>query len=377
MNPLRQLESLGQSVWLDFITRQFMAEGKLQSLITQDGVSGVTSNPTIFQKAITGGKEYDATISRLIAQGQTAAGIFDAIAIEDIQRACDFFRPVYDATKGADGFVSLEVNPHFARDTSGTLEEVRRLFKAVARPNVMIKIPGTKEGLPAIEQALGEGININITLIFALERYREVINAWLAGLERLQPSGKSLSSVSSVASFFVSRVDSMIDKLLDEKAAKAPEQKASLEALYGKSAIANAQEAYALFEETIASDRFKALAAKGARVQRPLWASTSTKNPKYRDVVYVEELIGRDTVDTMPLATIEAFRDHGKPRASLPAPKGQSQQVLQALERTGVSMTEVTRRLEEEGLKLFAASYDSLIESLEEKKNALKAGAAS
>jgi transaldolase len=366
--PLQEIHQCGQSVWLDFITRQFMADGKLEALIKNDGISGVTSNPTIFQKAIVGGQEYDETISRLIREGKTSAQIFDALSIEDIQHACDQFRSVFDSTKGADGFVSLEVSPLLARDTQQTLSEARRLFRAVGRPNVMIKIPGTREGLLAIEQALGDGININITLIFALQRYQEVMDAWLGGLDRLAKSGKPLSSVSSVASFFVSRVDSLVDGLLEKQ------KPAGYEALLGKAAIANARLAYAMFLKTKASARFQALAAKGARVQRPLWASTSTKNPKYRDVIYVEELIGAETVNTIPLATIDAVRDHAKVRATLPGDAKAAEKAIQDLAKAGISMDQVTKQLEEDGLKLFAASYEDLIKSLDQKQNALKAG---
>jgi transaldolase len=368
IQPLKELHQCGQSVWLDFITRQFMADGKLAALITNDGISGVTSNPTIFQKAIEGGKEYDATISRLIREGKTSAQIFDAISIEDIQCACDQFRSVYDSTQGADGFVSLEVNPHLARDSQGTLSEARRLFRSVQRPNVLIKIPATQEGLPAIEQALGDGININITLIFALSRYEEVMDAWLRGLERLSKAGKLLSSVASVASFFVSRIDTLVDGLLEKQ------KLAGYEALLGKAAIANARLAYALFLKMKGSARFKALAAKGARVQRPLWASTSTKNPKYRDVVYVEELIGAETVNTLPLATVDAARDHAKVRATLPGDADAAEKVIQDLAKAGIMMDQVTRQLEEDGVRLFAASYDDLIKSLDQKQEALKAG---
>ncbi len=370
MNRLQDIHKAGQSLWLDFITRKFMADGKLAKLIADDGLTGVTSNPTIFQKAFSGGQEYDEAISRLLREGKNSAQIFDALSIEDIQRACDQFRAVYDRTQGADGFVSLEVNPHLARDTKGTLEEVRRLFGAVHRPNVMIKIPGTKEGLPAVEQALGEGININITLIFSLERYQEVMDAWLAGLERLAAKAeKRLSSVSSVASFFVSRVDTLVDGLLEKQ------KPAGYESLMGKAAIANARLAYGMFMKMKGSRRYQALAAQGARVQRPLWASTSTKNPKYRDVIYVEELIGAETVNTLPLATIDAARDHAQVRSALPGDTAAAQKVIKDLAKAGISMDHVTLKLEEDGLKLFADSYDDLIKSLEQKREALKAGA--
>ncbi len=384
MNHLQEIRNAGQSIWLDFITRQFMADGKLSKLISEDGVSGVTSNPTIFQKAITGGKEYDEMISRLIREGKTSDQIFDAISIEDIQHGCDQFRPVFEKTKGQDGFVSLEVNPHFARDTQSTLAEARRLFAAVNRPNVMIKIPGTKEGLGAIEQALGEGININITLIFSLQRYQEVIDAWLAGLERLAAKEiKPLSEVSSVASFFVSRVDTLIDGLLDKIPHPAsghplPEGRgpsaAGGEGLKGKAAIANAQLAYGMFLKMKNSARFKALAAKGAIIQRPLWASTSTKNPAYRDVIYVEALVGAETVNTLPLATIEAARDHAHVGQTLPGDLSAAQKDIDNLAAAGISMDDITLQLEVDGLKLFAASYDELIKGLDQKKEALKTG---
>jgi transaldolase len=364
MNPLLELQKAGQSVWLDFITRKFTADGGLQKLISEDGLRGVTSNPTIFQKAIGGGSEYDAAINELLKKEKSTEEIFEDLAVADIQQACDLFKPVYDKTQGADGYVSLEVNPHLARNTQGTLEEARKLFKRVNRPNVMIKIPATKEGLSAIEQSLGEGININITLIFSLERYQEVMNAWLAGLEHLDKAGKPLNSVASVASFFVSRVDSLVDKQLEQK--KAPE------ALFGKAAIANAKMAYQMFLKTTLGARFKALAAKGARVQRPLWASTSTKNPKYRDVIYVEELIGPDTVNTLPPATVDAFRDHGQVKNRLMEKPEAAAQALKDLEASGIDMKKVTQQLEEEGLKLFAESYDGLMDTLEKKRQALK-----
>jgi len=365
MNPLLDLPRQGQSVWLDFITRSFIAEGKLAKLIQDDDLRGVTSNPTIFQKAMASGHDYDASIKALIEKGHSASAIFDALAIEDIQKACDVFKGVYESTKALDGYISLEVSPLLARDTQATLNEVRRLFKAVHRPNVMIKIPATVEGLPAIEQALSEGININITLIFSLERYANVMEAWLKGLEKRAQSGQSIANIASVASFFVSRVDTVIDKWLDEK------KPAGYEALKGKAALANAQEAYGLFETIRRGDRFKALAAKGARVQRPLWASTGVKNPAYRDVMYVEELIGTDTVNTMPQATLEAFRDHGKARQRLPA---SGEAILGQLKNAGVDMNAVTTQLESDGLKIFADSFKDLIQGLEAKKEALKTG---
>jgi transaldolase len=363
MNPLIELHQAGQSIWLDFITRSYMTEGKLKKLIDSDGLSGVTSNPTIFQKAISTGTEYDASIQALIKQDKPTPVIFETLAIADIQQACDLFRPTWEKTQGNDGYVSLEVNPHLARDTKGTLEEARRLFKQVGRPNVMIKIPATQESLPAVEQAIGDGINVNVTLIFALERYQEVMDAWLAGLERLAAAGKSPKAIASVASFFVSRVDTLIDGLLEKKG--HPE-------LMGKAAIANAKLAYQMFLKVVLGARFKALAAKGARVQRPLWASTSTKNPNYRDVLYVEELIGPDTVNTLPPQTVDAFRDHGRIRQSLAENPQGSTQALARLADAGIDMKQVTKQLEDDGVRLFADSYDSLIASLEAKRKALK-----
>lgn len=376
MNPLVDLKNLGQSIWLDFITRRFMNDGKLDRLIQTDGLSGVTSNPTIFEKAVTGGPEYDDTIRQGLASGKQPPAIFEALAIEDIQRACDAFHPVYEQTHGLDGYVSIEVNPHLARDTQGTHEEARRLWQSVNRPNVMIKIPGTREGLPAIEQTLAQGINVNITLIFALKRYEEVIAAWLAGLNRLAAAGKPLGSVASVASFFVSRVDTLVDKRLDMKMAAAPlEERKRLDALFGKAGIANAQKAYAIFEKMLVSPEFQALEAKGAQPQRPLWASTSTKNPKYRDVMYVEELAGPQTINTLPLATVDAARDHATVRKALPADPAAAEQIFQQLSAVGITMDDVTKQLEEEGIQLFAKSYDELIQSIEKKKEALKMAA--
>ena len=367
MNPLLALQKEGQSVWLDFITRSFIAQGKLKQLIDNDGLRGVTSNPTIFQKAFAGGADYDASIRALGQKGLDSSAVFETLAVEDIQKACDAFAGVYQATQGTDGFVSIEVNPHLARDTKGTLNEARRLHNAVNRPNVMVKIPATVEGLPAIQQALSEGISINVTLIFSLERYQQVMDAWLAGLEGAAKAGKPLAPIASVASFFVSRVDVLVDGQLEKR------KPAGWESLRGKAAIANAQQAYAMFEKARASDRFKALAAKGAHSQRPLWASTSTKNPAYRDVLYVETLIGSETVNTLPLATIDAFRDHGQVRKALPTAEGAA--TLTALKAAGIDMGAVGKQLEDDGVKLFMASYDELIKSLEAKRDALKVGA--
>ena len=364
MNPLLELAQAGQSVWLDFITRRFVEEGKLARLVDNDGLGGVTSNPTIFQKAITGGAEYDEATLRLIKDGKDAHAIYEALAVADIQTACDALLLVYEKTQGADGFVSLEVNPRLARDSEGTSREAVDLSRRVARKNLMIKIPATREGLPAIERTLAEGISVNVTLIFSLERYREVIDAWAAGMKGAAKAGKDLSTIGSVASFFVSRVDAMIDPLV-EKLGK-PE-------LAGKAAIANAQLAYDLFLRSRQGPAFRELFGKGARPQRPLWASTSTKNPKYRDVLYVEELIGKDTVNTVPPQTLDAFRDHGKARDALPGTAQAATDVMQQLERAGVDMVQVTKRLEEEGVAAFVDSYEQLLASIEAKRKTLVA----
>lgn len=369
-NPLKELNKLGQSVWLDYIRRGEIVSGDLKRLIDEDGLSGVTSNPSIFEKAIAGSKDYDAAIASLGQAGKTAREIFDSLAIEDIQNAADLFRPAYESTGGRDGFVSIEVAPGLAHDTAGSVAEARRLWRAVNRPNVLIKIPGTKEGLPAIEQALGEGININITLLFAVERYEQVAYAYLAALEKLAREGKPLDRVASVASFFVSRIDTLVEQQLDAKLrdARAPAERARIESLQGKIAIANAKVAYQKFKEIFSGPRFRALAGKGARVQRALWASTSTKNPKYRDVLYVETLIGGDTINTMPPATIAAFRDHGQARATVEESVAQARLDLEQLAAAGLDLRAVTAKLEEEGVAAFSRDFEKLLEVIEEKR---------
>jgi transaldolase/transaldolase/glucose-6-phosphate isomerase len=369
-NPLRELNALGQSVWQDNIRRGELISGALKRLIDQDGLSGVTSNPTIFEKAIEGSKDYDEAISKLGAAGKSAAEIFDSLAIEDIQHACDLFRPTYDSGEGRDGFVSIEVSPKLAHDTAGTIAEARRLWKAVNRPNVMIKIPGTKEGLPAIEQTLAEGLNINITLLFAVEMYEKVAHAYVAALEKRAKERKALDRIASVASFFVSRIDTLVDSQLDAKlsAAKSPAEREKLEQLKGKTAIANAKVAYRRFKEFFSSPQFTALAAKGARVQRVLWASTSTKNPKYRDVIYIENLIGPDTVNTMPPATIVAFRDHGQVRLTLEEDFEGARRDLAELAQAGIDLRAATQKLEDDGVKSFANDFAKLLSVVDEKR---------
>jgi transaldolase len=371
-NPLLELRNYGQSVWHDNISRDLLDSGALKKLIEEDGLSGLTSNPTIFEKAINGSTHYDASLKLLLAQGKDVKEIYEALAIEDIQRAADLFRPIFNDTAGGDGFVSLEVSPKLAHLTGETLEEARRLWKTVNRPNVMIKVPATLAGIPAIEQLIGEGININITMMFSMEHYIQVAEAYVRGLTALEKKGRPLT-VASVASFFVSRVDTLVDKLLEERIAQAKNsrEKDELESLLGKTAIANSKLVYQKFKEIFRSPKFQGLKAKGAKVQRPLWASTSTKNPKYRDVLYAEELIGPDTVDTMTPATIVAFRDHGIVRPSLEENVDEARRVLDRLAKTGANLGEITQKLQDDGVKLFADSFDALMESISKKKAAL------
>lgn len=376
-NPLRELNRLGQSVWQDYIRRGEMLSGDLQRVIDADGVSGVTSNPTIFEKAITGSKDYDQGIRDLVEEGLEGPQLFERLAVEDIQMACDLFRPVYDETDGADGFVSIEVSPRLARDTEGSIAEARRLWHSVNRPNVMVKIPGTKEGLPAIEACLAEGININITLLFAVERYVEVANAYLRALDRRVREGKPVDRLASVASFFVSRIDTLADQQLSAKISTAsPDQRPRIEGLMGQVAIANAKIAYQEYKRLFASPQFQGLAKQGARVQRVLWASTSTKNAKYRDVLYVENLIGKDTINTLPPATAVAFRDHGKARLTLEEGLNDARRVLASLGEAGIDLRAVTSKLEDDGVEAFSKDYDKLLQGLAEKRQKILAGAA-
>jgi len=371
-NPLRELQRLGQSPWHDNIRRDLLKTGKLKQMIKEGDITGLTSNPTIFEQAIGQTNIYDEALAELALAGKSAAEILDALSLEDIQAAADAFAPVYKKTKGADGYVSIEVAPHYARDTQTTIREARRLWRAVNRPNLMIKIPATKEGLPAIEQSIADGLNVNVTLIFSIQRYREVMDAYLAGLERRAAARKPIDHVASVASFFVSRVDTLVDKLLDERIQKLGDREAQeLQALKGKAAIANAQLAYAEFRRHFSTVRFSALAARGARLQRPLWASTSTKNPAYPDVMYVEALIGPDTVNTMPPATIVAYKDHGKPELRLNEEVRDAQRVVEQLEEFGILMDDVTQQLEVEGVASFKKSFDTLLATIEARRQAV------
>ncbi|UQR62121.1 bifunctional transaldolase/phosoglucose isomerase [Bradyrhizobium sp. C-145] len=371
MNPVKELEKHGQAVWLDFLARGFIAKGNLKRLIDTDGVKGVTSNPSIFEKAIGSSDEYDASIGKALKRGdRTVADLFEAVAVEDIQNAADVLRPVYDRLEGGDGYVSLEVSPYLAMDTAGTVAEARRLWKDVDRKNLMVKVPATPEGLPAIEQLIGDGISINITLLFSKEVYLDVAEAYLAGLEKYVAGGGDPSHVASVASFFVSRIDTLVDKQLDEKIARAndPSEKERLAALKGKVAIANAKLAYQDYKRLFSGPRWEKLAAKGAKPQRMLWASTGTKNKDYSDVLYVEELIGPATINTMPPATLEAFRDHGKLRDTLEENVDDARRVLEELERSGISLDAITEELVKDGVKLFADAADKLYGAVAHKR---------
>ena len=365
-NPLKGLLAYGQSPWLDFIRRNILLNGELKKMINQDGLRGMTSNPAIFEKAITAGDDYNDIVKAPDAKSSTANALYEKIAIRDVQDACDIFKSVHAETKGRDGYVSLEVSPMLAFDTQGTVAEARRLWKAVGRPNVMIKIPATPQGVPAIRQALEDGININITLLFAQSAYEQVAEAFLSALEARVAKGQDISHIASVASFFVSRIDSLVDGKIDAmlKMETDAKKKALLESLQGKVAIANARRTYAKYQELFGGARWKALAAKGAQTQRLLWASTSTKNPKYRDVLYVEELIGPDTVDTIPPATLDAFREHGKLRLSLTENVEGANKTMSDLEAAGISMKEVTDKLIADAVKLFQDPFKQLLDTI-------------
>ena len=367
-NALRELLNYGQSVWLDYIRRDLLTSGKLKQMIDEDGLRGMTSNPAIFEKAIGESSLYDDMLKSLASREDLdTTARYEQIAIRDIQDAADVLRPVYESSKSRDGFVSLEVSPFLARKTQETIEEARRLWKAVKRENVMIKVPGTAEGLPAIRQLIGEGININITLLFAQEVYEKVAEAYIAGLEDLAGHGGNLKKEASVASFFISRIDTLADSIINDrlKTTSDPQQQALLKSLLGKVAIANGKLTYQLYQRIFSGPQWQALAAKGAYTQRVLWASTSTKNPAYRDVMYVEELIGPDTVDTMPPATIDAFRNHGRVRKSLTEDIPGAQKVMDDLARTGISMKDVTDKLTDDGVKLFADAFEKLLAAVE------------
>jgi transaldolase len=360
-NPLKQLGTLGQSIWLDYIRRDLMADGGLKRLIDEDGLRGMTSNPSIFEKAIADSHDYDDDIRAMALEGKSVAAIYEALSQQDVQHAADEFRPLYDGSEGKDGYVSLEVNPHLAHDTEATLREARRLWVALDRPNVMIKVPATAEGLPAIQQLISEGISVNVTLLFGLPRYRQVVEAYIAGIEARVAQGKSVSHVASVASFFVSRIDALLDPLLDKLIEQAGKRTELAKKARGQVAVASAMLAYVVYKELFGSDRFKKLATQGARPQRLLWASTSTKNPDYSDVKYVEALIGPETVNTAPLETINAYRDHGDPKARLERDVEEARSVLKRLLELGIAIDKVTQQLEDEGVEKFEKPFDQLM----------------
>lgn len=368
-NRLRMLEAEGQAIWLDFLDRRFLADGGFARLIEQDGLTGITSNPSIFEKAIAEGSAYNEDIAAFFAQGELgAADIYELLAVADLQSAADALRPAYDRLDGADGFASIEVSPHLAFSTQASVEEARRLWAAVNRPNLMVKIPGTHDGVPAVRALTSMGINVNITLLFAIEMYRAVAEAFLAGLEERVERGEEVSCVSSVASFFVSRIDSQIDKAIDARVKAGDPESEALTALRGKVAIANAKLAYQYYLDLIESDRWQALAAKGARPQRLLWASTGTKDPLYSDVLYVETLIGPDTINTMPLKTIEAFRDHGRISPSLTSDVDGARQVLAEADQLGLDLAGVTQALVVDGIKSFSEAADALLRAIEQRR---------
>ena len=362
MNPLNQIRKMDQSIWLDLLDRELMDSGKLQDLIDYDDLRGLTSNPSIFEKAISGSSDYDQDIVKFSQKEDNNPAIFFDLAIADIQRAADLFKPVYEKTKGKDGFVSLEVSPYLALDADGTIAQARELWKKVDRKNIMIKIPGTKPGLIAIRECLREGININVTLLFGLPRYHEVMETFMGGLEDRLAEGNAIAEISSVASFFLSRIDVKVDLMLKEKGA---------DQLVGKIAIASAKKAYQIYLEIISSDRFKKLEENGVQRQRLLWASTGTKDPEFSDVLYVETLIGKDTINTLPMETIDAFRDHGKVAETLIQDIADSNNVLDELQKTGINIDKITQKLEDEEIEKFNVAYGKLLKSIDDKKRKL------
>ncbi len=359
-NNVKKIHDFNQSIWLDYIDRKIMNTGALQKLIDEDGIRGLTSNPAIFEKAISSGSDYDEDIKKLALEGKSNEDIFYGLAVSDIQQAADLFKPVYDEeVRGADGYVSLEVSPHLALNADGTIKQARALWRAVDRDNVMIKIPGTAQCLPAIRQNISDGININITLLFGLERYKAVVDAYLSGLEERVEKGQSVEQIASVASFFLSRIDVLVDPLLNER---------GLGDLKGEIAIALARKAYEIYKREFSSDRFRKLAAKGASPQRLLWASTSSKDPAFSDVKYVEALIGPKTVNTIPMETLDAFRDHGKAASRLEDEPDKARQTLERVEQAGIDLEDISRQLEDEGIEKFTKPYNELLEAINKQK---------
>jgi transaldolase len=359
-NKVKQIHSFGQSIWLDFIDRDIIKSGKLKKLIDEDGVRGVTSNPAIFEKAITSSSDYDADIAELAKKSSSNEELFFGLAVTDIKNATDLFKGVYDESKGEDGYVSLEVSPFLALKTKETADQAEKLWKQVDKKNVMIKIPGTKPGLAAIRQSIAKGININVTLLFGLPRYEEVAEAYISGLEDHLAAGHSIGHISSVASFFLSRIDVLVDPMLDEK---------GLGDLKGEVAIASAKKAYEIYKRIFSGPRWEKLAAQGAKPQRLLWASTSSKNPAFKDTKYVEALIGRDTVDTVPLETIEAFRDHGIAENTLEQGLNKATETLNRLKSAGIDIDKITQQLEDEGIDKFNKPFEKLLQAIEDQKN--------
>jgi transaldolase len=371
-NPWHEVVALGQSVWYDNLNRQLLVTGDLKRMIEEDKVSGGTSNPSIFEKAVGGSDVYDDDIRRLVREGYDTERIYDELTVTDVRLSADEFRPPFESTTGRDGYASLEVSPDLAYDTEATIQEAQRLFSALDRPNVMIKIPGTHEGLPAIEQCLEEGININITLLFGVENYKEVANAYIRALEKRAAQNQPIDTIASVASFFVSRVDSLVDEKLEALIeAGSNGKKMKLASLRGQAAIANAKIAYQEYKRIFSGPRWEALAQKGAQTQRCLWASTSTKNPNYRDVMYVEELIGPDTINTVPQSTLDAFRDHGEVALTLDEDVPGARHIIMAIEEAGIDFKAVTDELQTQGVKLFCDSYDKARETIRQKSAAL------
>ncbi len=377
-NPLLDLKNFGQSVWYDNIDRAQLQSGEYQRILNDNGIVGVTSNPTIFGKSISSGHAYDEQIAQLLDEGKDTSDVYEAVVIQDIRTVADMLRPIYERTEGQDGFVSLEVSPDLSHDTNGTISEARRFWKMVDRPNLMIKIPATPEGIPAITTAISEGINVNVTLIFSLDSYRSVTDAYINGLEARNGRGEDIHKIGSVASFFVSRVDTLVDPMIEErvKAASDSNEQQRLKGLEGKAAIANARLVYQEFKRIFYSPRFESLKQAGANLQRPLWASTSTKNPAYRDVLYAEQLIGQHTVDTMPFETIKNFADHGKVEETVENDIQGAKTLFTELEGIGIHYDQVTQQLLDEGVKKFADSFHQLFNDIKSKQHGIKTGQA-
>jgi transaldolase len=369
-NPLRRLKDFGQSVWLDYIRRDLLPSAQFRRMIDEDGLDGMTSNPTIFDKAIDGSKDYDDQLAQLVRAGRNIDEIYEALTTEDIKAAADKLRPIYDSSEGRTGYVSYEVSPLLAHDTQGTVAAAHRYFKLIDRPNLMIKVPSTPAGIPAIEQLIGEGHCINVTLMFSLKHYDDVANAYIRGLEKRATAGQPLDRIASVASVFVSRVETLIDKLLEDKLKSKPNEASA--SLLGTSAVANAKLIYQRFIELFHGERFKGLAAKGARAQRPLWASTGTKDPKYSDIKYIQELIGPDTVNTMPPATMDDYRDHGTPRLTVTEGVDQARVIQKNFAAIGIDFNEVGETLQKEGVESFTKSFEDLMGVIKKRRDAVK-----